>query len=578
MNKRPVYYGDFETTQPNEQGKVRVYLWCLSISEKSIAWGSDIESFMKLILKRRAIIYFHNLKFDSSYILYYLITNNIVFDVCEKQGIIYSIKFEDIELRDSLNFIPCSLREIGETYCTKYKKLDYDDYAKPYDYKPTYEDIKYCKYDVLTLREGLTNYLNELTKVLKENGAIKTANKVHKKLTNAGISYEAFKEITNIEHICERTTRDMYNLIKGSYSGGFVFARGGTYTACPDYSILMLDENSMYPDKYANAPMPIGKHFTIDEGDIFKPDTFAIISISIRFHLKSGYFPIIGQGFSKSGSTIYMRDSEDFINLVITSVDFAYILKFYQCEWLFNWGIAWYTKKGVFKPYADIFMKVKAESKGVRREVAKKLLNMCYGKTAMSGITETKSYFINDNGVVSSEITELKEDDNLLQYFQIGIAICSYAHADLWGKCEALGCDNVLSTDTDSIKFKCHNIDVLNNIPVDNKKLGYWKVEGSPQVFKPLAPKKYIYYEAERLHITSAGFNHAEVFEALGCPYHKNDKGQYESLKLSQNEALTYIKRFDFGLQVYSKQSRLVEGGRLISEVLKEIKKPSTMC
>ena len=102
-------------------------------------------------------------------------------------------------------------------------------------------------------------------------------------------------------------------------------------------------------------------------------------------------------------------------------------------------------------------------------------------------------------------------------------------------------------------------------------------MEGSPQIFKPLSPKKYIYYENERLHITSAGFNHAEVFEALNCPYWKNDKGQYESLKLTKFEALKYIKAFDFGLQVNCKQSRIVQGGRLISEIKKEIKKPKSM-
>lgn len=579
MKRKPVYYADFETTQPNDEGKVRVYLWVLSFSYKSIMWGNNIDNFMKAILKRRCIIYFHNVKFDSSYILYYLIKNNIEFDICEKQGIIYSIKFNDVELRDSLNFIPCSLQDLGQTYCKNYHKLPYDDYKKPYGYSPTYEDIVYCKYDVLTLREGLTNYLNELTRVLNENGAPKTAKKVHRKLTNAGIAYEAFREITNIDKICERTTRDMYNLIKSAYSGGFVFAKGGCYDTADykDTKILMLDENSMYPDKYANAPMPVGKHFAIKEEEIFKEGYFAIISISIKFNLKQGYFPIIGQGFNKQGSTIYMRDSEDFINLVITNIDFKYILKFYKCEWVFNWGIAWRTKTGVFKKYADIFMQVKANSQGVRREVAKKLLNMCYGKTAMSGLTESKRYYINENGIVSGEIIELIENDDLLQYFHVGIAICSYARGDLWDKCERVGCENVLYTDTDSIKFLCKDIKILNELPIDDKKLGFWKLEGEPLIFKPLAPKKYIYYEAERLHITSAGFNHAEVFEALGCPYHKNDKGQFESEKLSKFEAIGYIKGFDFGLQVNSKQSRLVEGGRLISNVLKEIKKPNSI-
>lgn len=568
-------FADFETTQPNSEGAVRVYLWVLCTHKDRIKWGKDLFTFMETIKDIRAIIYFHNLKFDMSYIQYYLLDNNIEFDMCEKSGTIYSLKFNNVELRDSMNFIPCSLRELGETYCSNYHKLEYEDYLKPYDYIPNMYDIKYCKYDVMTLKEGLTNYLNELTKVLGENGAPKTAKKVHKKLTNAGIAYEAFKEITDIERLCERTTRDIYNLIKPAYSGGYVFAKGGTYEADDTTEILMLDENSMYPDKYANYPMPIGKHYSIDESQIF--DNFAIISVSIRFDIKPNCPAIISQGFNKQGGTIYMKHSEDFINLVITNIDFKYILKFYYCEWLFNWGIAWRTKEGVFKKYADIFMDIKASSKGVRREVAKKLLNMCYGKTAMSGVHEIKRYYIAPDNSVSSEILEFEEDDSQLQYFQIGIAICSYAHADLWDKMEKVGAENVLYTDTDSIKFLCKDRSVLNNLPIHDKKLGFWKVEGSPQIFKPLSPKKYIYYENERLHITSAGFNHAEVFEALGCPYHKNDKGQYESLKLSKFEALKYINSFDFGLQVNCKQSRIVQGGRLISEIKKEIKKPKSM-
>lgn len=568
-------FADFETTQPNSEGAVRVYLWVLCTHKDRIKWGKDLFTFMETIKDIRAIIYFHNLKFDMSYIQYYLLDNNIEFDMCEKSGTIYSLKFNNVELRDSMNFIPCSLRELGETYCSNYHKLEYEDYLKPYDYIPNMYDIKYCKYDVMTLKEGLTNYLNELTKVLGENGAPKTAKKVHKKLTNAGIAYEAFKEITDIERLCERTTRDIYNLIKPAYSGGYVFAKGGTYEADENTEILMLDENSMYPDKYANYPMPIGKHYSIDESQIF--DNFAIISVSIRFDIKPNCPAIISQGFNKQGGTIYMKHSDDFINLVITNIDFKYILKFYYCEWLFNWGIAWRTKEGVFKKYADIFMDIKASSKGVRREVAKKLLNMCYGKTAMSGVHEIKRYYISPDNSVSSEILEFEEDDSQLQYFQIGIAICSYAHGDLWDKMEKVGAENVLYTDTDSIKFLCKDRSVLNNLPIHDKKLGFWKVEGSPQIFKPLSPKKYIYYENERLHITSAGFNHAEVFEALGCPYHKNDKGQYESLKLSKFEALKYINAFDFGLQVECKQSRIVQGGRLISEIKKEIKKPKSM-
>lgn len=575
MRRKPIWYADFETTQPNENGEVRLYLWCLCERKNYVAHGHDIKSFMLHILEKRAVIYFHNLKFDSSYITYYLLNHNIEFDISEKNGVIYSIKFNEIELRDSMNLLPMSLKEVGETYCKNYHKLEYEDYLKPYDYKPNYYDIRYCEYDVLTLKEGLTNYLNELKAVLEENGAPKTAKKVFKKLTNAGICYEAFKEITKIDKICEKTTREMYNFYKPAYIGGFVYAKGGTYIANNEIEILMLDENSMYPDKYANYPMPIGRAFPIEnEDDIFNEELFCIINITIKFKLRKGFVPIISQGFNKSGGANYLKCSEDFVSMTITNVDLKYILIFYDCEWCFNYGWKYRTKRFVFKKYADIFMKIKSESKGIRRDVAKRLLNMCYGKTAMSGVNEKREYYINELGSVSSRIISYEEDDDELQYFQIGIAICSYARADLWSTMLKVGIENVLYTDTDSIKFLCKDRNILININIDDKKLGFWKIEGNPTIFKPLAPKKYIYYENETLHITSAGFNHGEVFEAINCKWCKNPKGQYESVKLSQFEALKYVNRFDYGLKVLCKQSRVVEGGRLISIVEKEIKMP----
>lgn len=575
MRKKPIWYGDFETTQPNEKGKVRVYLWALVKNDKYRAnYGYDLESFLNYILNKRAIIYFHNLKFDSSYILYYFIKHKIKFDISEKNGVIYSIKFNDIELRDSLNFLPMTLENVGKTYCKTYNKLHYEDYLKPYNYKPNKYDIKYCCYDVYTLKEGLTTYLEELKNVLKENGAPNTAKKVSRKITNAGIAYEAFKEITNIEKICERTTREMFDILRPSYSGGFVYAKGGTYEATAETPIIMIDENSMYPDKYANYPMPIGRAIPItSEDDIF--NGFAVINITIRYKLKKGYIPIISQGFNKYGGTNYKEFSEDYETMTITSEDFRFILIFYECDYSFNYGFRWNTKSGVFKKYADVFMELKARSTGVRREIAKKLLNMCYGKTAMSGINEKKKYYIDsEEDVVRSSILEYEEDDTQLQYFHIGIAICAYARADLFSNMLLIGCENVLYTDTDSIKFLLKDESILNKLKLDDKKLGYWKIEGKPELFKPLAPKKYIYYENNRIKVTSAGFPHNSVFEALNCPYYKNDKGEYESLPMPKNDAIGFIAKFDFGLQVKCKQSKMVEGGRLISEITKEIKKP----
>ena len=127
---KQTWFADFETTQPNDKGAVEVYLWACVSGRRQVV-GYDIESFYEFIKNKKATIYFHNLKFDFSYLQYYLIKNNIEYTLLEKQGVIYNVKIDGVNLRDSLNFLPITLKEIGENYCVNFKKtsIDYEVYA-----------------------------------------------------------------------------------------------------------------------------------------------------------------------------------------------------------------------------------------------------------------------------------------------------------------------------------------------------------------------------------------------------------------------------------------------------------------
>ena len=114
-----VFFADFETTQQDEHGRVFVYLWAI-VSGEEVYTGRDIESFMETVRGFKAILYFHNLKFDFSYIHHYLLTHGIEAKILEKKGTFYSIKFYDVELRDTLNFFPCmTVEDVGKNYNTK---------------------------------------------------------------------------------------------------------------------------------------------------------------------------------------------------------------------------------------------------------------------------------------------------------------------------------------------------------------------------------------------------------------------------------------------------------------------------
>ena len=108
-----------------------------------------------------------------------------------------------------------------------------------------------------------------------------------------------------------------------------------------------------------------------------------------------------------------------------------------------------------FKEYCDVFLAVKNANKGIKRAVAKVMLNSPYGKTAMNGLTELKTYYIDEtDDIVKSQITGYEVNDDVFQYLPIAIQITAGARQLLLTTAEKIGFENVLYMDTDSIKFK----------------------------------------------------------------------------------------------------------------------------
>lgn len=550
---KQTWFADFETTQPNDKGAVEVYLWACVNGRKQYV-GYDIESFYEFIKNKKATIYFHNLKFDFSYLQYYLIKNNIEYTLLEKQGVIYNVKIDGVNLRDSLNFLPITLKEIGENYCINFKKtsINYEVYAP---HKATEQEIEYCINDCRVLEEGLTIYFDTLRSVLLEAGAKKSASKIEKKMTNAGIAYEAFKEFSKFDKICPKTTHNEYQLMRPAYKGGFVYSNPCGIVN----NIQMIDCNSMYPFVYANKPLPFGKGVVCKSLEDAKRFPFWIAKFFIKYELKDGYIPIIGGGVGKYGGIDYKASSNgEFEEKIFCSIDFELIKEFYDIEFEDVWVIGWQVASKVFKSYCDTFLAVKNANKGVKRNVAKVLLNSPYGKTAMNGLQELKRWYIGDDDKVKGEVIGYEVDDDAYQYLPIAIAITAHARTHLLNTAKRVGFENVLYMDTDSIKFKSHPVE---GIMIDDNKLGAWKDEGLVPLFKTIAPKKYIYWDGSKMNVTCAGFNKKVLTESL-------KHGQ----QVTKQEAISLMEQFTQGFAVDCLQSKLVTGGRALLKVRKEIK------
>lgn len=551
--KKTIAYADFETTQPNENEEVRVYLWCIVLENGKKEFGTDISSFMNYIRSKKLKIYFHNARFDFSYIHYYLLKNDIKVEILEKLGILYSAKFWDVEIVDSMNFLPMTLKEVGLNYCSNYQKTQLEEYAVDYNHFPTKQEIEYCFNDCLTLKEGLENYFDTLIEVLQEAGAVETAKKVTKKLTNAGIAFSAFCELSSYEECCPKTTYNEFMQFKEAYKGGYVYSNPKGIVE----NIQMIDCNSMYPFMYSSIDMPIGKPIKLDKIEDFKNYKFYIIRVIGEFSLKKGYIPIIGGGISKYGGTLYKSVSDGLTELTLTKQDYELIQKFYNCNFTFVDGWGFETANSFFKKYADIFIAMKNRYKGIKRAVVKVLLNSPYGKMAMNGLQEKYTYSINADGLIDKELTGIELDENMYNYLPIAIAITAASRKYLLETANTIGFKNVMYMDTDSIKYKNKKVGLV----FDSDKLGMWKDEGLVPLFKTIAPKKYCYYDGEKIHFKCAGVNGKSL-----------EKFLLNEQNVTKEEAINLMNTFDRGFKISCLQSQLYKGGRYLKEVIKEIR------
>ena len=143
--KTYTYYAcDFETTVYKGQEDTQVWSACMCKfnTEDVVIFGS-IDEWLEhcLNLLGNTCLYFHNLKFDGSFIIDHLLRNNYKFNRVKdselkskefkcsisEMGQWYTITVKSgrklIEIRDSLKLLPFSLERIGNSFGTKHKKL-----------------------------------------------------------------------------------------------------------------------------------------------------------------------------------------------------------------------------------------------------------------------------------------------------------------------------------------------------------------------------------------------------------------------------------------------------------------------
>lgn len=500
---------DFETTV--FEGQQHTEVWAAAITELFDETDTveifhslpDLFDYM-LSLNCSMRCYFHNLKFDGSFWLSFLLKDmgyTIALDspidhqnipqwlkdwnmpdksfkcAISAMGMWYSITIKVnnkiIEIRDSLKLLPFSVKKIGKSFKTKHKKLDME--YKGFRYAGcdiTDEERKYIANDVLVVKEALefmfTQGHNKLTigacclSEFRDSqydvyGDLSSLSKGKGDSKQYQTLFPNLYEIEIDQDLYGSPNADAY--IRKSYRGGWCYLVKGKEKR-RFHNGTTADVNSLYPSMMSSESgnyYPVGRpkfvkgdcHFQLLEQQGY----YYFVRIKTRFYLKPGKLPFIqiknnlryacneclesSDFYDKKTGEYYthywastgedtMKLVDTRVELTMTMTDFKLFKEHYDLVDFEVLDFCYFaTRIGLFDDYIDRYKKLKQESEGAMRELAKLFLNNLYGKMASSTDSNFKVPYLKNDGSVG--FTEVHANDKKPGYIPIGSAITSYA-------------------------------------------------------------------------------------------------------------------------------------------------------
>lgn len=507
-----IYTADFETV--NDPNDCRVWAWAiLSINESEYYTGTDIKSFMRQIEKlKNAEIWFHNLRFDGSFILYELFREDFEYSnkkesrtfntLISDMNQFYEIEIvfkggkngNKIKLHDSAKVIPLRIEQMPKAFGIAIEKLEIDySQKRALGYQLTPQEREYLRHDVTIAARALRYFIDQ--------GLYG--------MTIGSIALKSFKKTGNIEKNWQNLfpmDLELDSEIRQAYKGAFTYVKD-TETGKEQKEGLVFDVNSLYPSVMYYEQMPYGapiKFYGKYKPDKCYPYYFQILTCS--FELKKGMLPTIQLKNNLAFiPTEYVKSSKgELITMCMTCTDLELFLEHYNVYDLeYHAGYKFKATDKLFKEFIDHWVAIKNEStingNAGMRTIAKLMLNNLYGKFASRPTGFSKiPYF--ENGEVKYKLSE--EEERTMMYVPIGAAITAYARAKTIRSAQA-NYDRFIYADTDSLHLK--GTEMPDNIEIDNVKLGAWKHESTFTRAKFIRAKSYIEEIDGKLKVTCAG-------------------------------------------------------------------------
>lgn len=499
----------------------------------------NLTDFMQAILARgdnmNTEYAFHNLKFDGSFIVPWLLLNGYEVSqqkpapgqfsvLVDNRNNWYSLtiqvtKRRRVQLWDSVKLFPTALEYLPDMYSTPTKKIiedsDFYEQHRPEGYIPNKRELGYFENDLQVPAEALRKHVELFGLRFKKTQASQS-------FYNFTQSFKAWK------WRFPPLTTEQDNAIRPAYWGGIAHVQKGA--AGKDFKNLsVIDINSSYPDKAANKKLPYGS-CVAEYGEGKHPDMskFWIAEAIVEFKLKPGCLPCIPSKAISEGRPLevdkWLDDSEGLVKMSLSCIDYktislSYDFTVHRWKWSMHW--AWKVQREVAKfvnhnndikvKFSKLAKLEKAKDKpdleklayyNTMRNRAKIDNNSFYGKFAEDIIKEGKTpYWEVDSEGIEGVIWKVdrrdEQGENARKFLPVAIAITAWGRQQLVTLWNILG-EAAIYCDTDSLHYLKSAQPLIDKackqgiVELDEEKLGAWKVEGDMVRGRYLRAKCYM--------------------------------------------------------------------------------------
>lgn len=532
MKIRSCYAADFETT--TDENDARVWAWAVCNVEDytEFRYGNSMESFLEFCSNPRQNykLWFHNLKFDGTYIIDFLLNNGFtwVSDRKEKANFTFTTLITDmgqfynitiyfnikghhtnkVEIYDSLKIFPnFSVERVAEGFNLPISKLkiDYDEYREV-GHELNEEEINYIRNDVEIVARALKEMFSRgLTKMTIASDAMK----------NFKDNFPSFRD--KFPLLQPAIDKD----IRHSYRGGFTYVND-KWIEKPTGKGVVLDVNSLYPScMFSPYLLPYDKPVFF-EGEYEYDEVYPLYiqSITCSFDIKENKIPSVQlKNTLNFIANEYIKSTKgETVTLYLTKPDFELFKEQYiMHKPIYNGGWKFKAASGFFDNYISYWteQKIKAGKEGNAplRQISKLLLNSLYGRFGISGTARQKAPVL-EKGIVKFRLLDEETRET------VSVAVASFITA--YGRNKTIrtsqmirdytmqkyGEDRYFYSDTDSIHANLSNADLAelkDIINIDDFKLGYWAKEAEFTRAIYIRQKCYVEEINGKLQVTVAG-------------------------------------------------------------------------